>query len=339
MSETPPIDLDDAVRGGLRLPPAPADAAAASRVVLSSLTRFLNIFGDPWSILILRDVFLGISRFEAFQSRLGITRQTLSNRLRVFLDHGILKKVPYQQQPVRHAYRLTEKGRALGDFALMVWMWQTRWAGPYSMLPKPLRHTLCGGILVPQMVCAHCRSPVDLTDVAVSAGPGKVDQVRLEGRARRWAGNMTELQNDGGAQLLKGTYILGDRWNNLILASVLLGIRSFDEIGAALGISTNILSHRLKVCVDVGLLRKAAYNPAGRRFDYGLTEMSRELFPLFLSVACWSDAWLRPAGTAAPIWHHRACGERLEPIVTARCCAEVVRLSDIRFERGVETGR
>lgn len=338
MTEAPPIDLDialdDALRGGLRLPAEPDAAQAARQVVLSSLTRFLNIFGDPWSILLLRDVFLGVSRFEAFQSRLGITRQTLSSRLKDFVDNGILVRVPYQAQPVRYAYRLTDKGRALGDFAMMVWLWQTRWAGPYSMLPRPLRHRTCGGVLVPQMICGSCRSPVELSDVGVGAGPGIVEEVRLEGRGRRWAGNVTNRQADRGAHLLKGTYIMGDRWNNLILASVLLGVRSFDEMGAFLGISTNILSHRLRVCVEVGLLRKAAYNPAARRFDYGLTERSRELFPLFLSVTCWSDAWLRPApAAAAPVWHHTVCGETLEPVVTGRCCGGAVRLPDIHFVR------
>ena len=77
MTESPPFELDDSLRGGLRLPAEPEAAQAARRAVLSSLARFLNIFGDPWSILLLRDVFLGVSRFEAFQSRLGITRQTL----------------------------------------------------------------------------------------------------------------------------------------------------------------------------------------------------------------------------------------------------------------------
>ncbi len=305
---------------------------AASLVVLSSIARFIDIFGDPWSVLLLRDVYLGVTRFEEFQKHLGITRQTLSNRLQTFQDNGILVRVPYQDRPARYEYRLTEKGRELGDFALMIWVWQNRWAGPHSLLPRILRHRTCGYFLVPQMVCAACRSPLELADISVEAGPGRIEAPRLRGRGRRWAA--LEARRDGtpGQNLLKGTYVIGDRWSNLILASVLLGIRSFDAMVSVLGISTNILSHRLKICVEVGLLAEPTYNADARAYDYGLTGMSRELLPLFLSISEWSDRWLRPEGAALPVWRHDLCGNRLEPLVTGRCCGQPVHLADVRFQ-------
>ncbi len=314
-----------------RASPARPDQAA-SVVVLSSIARFIDIFGDPWSVLLVRDVYLGVTRFEDFQKNLGITRQTLSNRLQTFQRHGILVKVPYQDRPARYEYRLTEKGRALADFAMMIWVWQNRWAGPHSLLPRILHHRSCGYFLVPQMVCAECRSPLELADISVEAGPGRIEAPHLTGRGRRWAA--LEARRDGttSQNLLKGTYVIGDRWSNLILASVLLGIRSFDAMVSVLGISTNILSHRLKVCVEVGLLAEPTYNAEARAYDYGLTRMSRELLPLFLSISEWSDKWLRPEGVARPVWRHDLCGQRLTPLVTGRCCGQPVRLSDVRFQ-------
>lgn len=305
---------------------------AASLVVLSSIARFIDIFGDPWSVLLLRDVFLGVTRFEDFQKSLGITRQTLSNRLQTFQASGVLTRTLYQQRPKRYEYKLTDKGRDLGDFALMIWVWQNRWAGPHSLLPRVLRHRTCGNIIVPQMVCSACRSPLELADITVEAGPGRIEMPQLTGRGRRWAALEARHGAASNRNLLKGTYIVGDRWSNLILASVLLGIRSFDAMVALLGISTNILSHRLKACVEVGLLAEPSYNADTRTYDYSVTRMSRELLPLFLSISEWSDRWLHPEGAALPVWRHELCGHRLEPLVTARCCAEPALLSDIAFQ-------
>lgn len=303
----------------------------ANRTVLGSIARFLDIFGDPWSVLLLRDVFLGVTRFDEFHKSIGITRQTLSDRLRRFTDHAILTKVVYQERPLRHEYRLTEKGRALGDFALMIWVWQTRWSEKDSFLPRILWHHSCGGIMVPQMVCSTCKSPPALADISVTKGPGEIADRIISGGSRRWV-----ARGKGGLavpdqSLLRGTYILGDRWNNLILACALLGIRSFAAIVDTLGISTNVLAHRLKVCVEVGLLASSTYNHENRSYEYGLTRMTHEMLPVFLSISQWSDKWLRPPNVAVPIWYHSLCESPFESLVTGRCCGQPALLSEIKF--------
>jgi DNA-binding HxlR family transcriptional regulator len=75
------------------------------------VARALSVIGDRWTLLIVRDCFLGKSRFDEFQKSLGITRHLLSDRLKRLVDQGVLEKNPYQQNPVRYDYRLTEKGR------------------------------------------------------------------------------------------------------------------------------------------------------------------------------------------------------------------------------------
>lgn len=75
------------------------------------VARALSVIGDRWTLLIIRDCFLGKSRFDEFQKSLGLTRHLLSGRLKRLVDQGVLEKNPYQQNPVRYDYRLTEKGR------------------------------------------------------------------------------------------------------------------------------------------------------------------------------------------------------------------------------------
>src|SRR5690606_29419646 len=78
-----------------------------------SLARALSVIGDRWTLLVLRESFLGIRRFDEFEERLGVTRHVLANRLKKLTEAGVLNKVAYQQRPLRQEYRLTAKGRDL----------------------------------------------------------------------------------------------------------------------------------------------------------------------------------------------------------------------------------
>ena len=78
-----------------------------------SVARALSVVGDRWTLLILRDCFMGTKRFDKFQKQIGLSRHRLTDRLNKLVEHEILKKVPYQEKPVRHEYRLTERGKAL----------------------------------------------------------------------------------------------------------------------------------------------------------------------------------------------------------------------------------
>src|SRR5436305_5357242 len=78
-----------------------------------SVAQALEVVGEWWSLLIVRDVFLGVTRFDDFQQRLGISRNVLNQRLRRLVEQGVLFKVPYSERPPRFDYELTEKGRDL----------------------------------------------------------------------------------------------------------------------------------------------------------------------------------------------------------------------------------
>src|SRR5207249_8142736 len=92
-----------------------------------SVARALSVVGDRWTLLVLRDAFLGVRRFEDFHTDLGTTRHRLADRLRKLVDHGVLERVPYADRPRRFEYRLTEKGRDLYPVVVSLTRWGDRW--------------------------------------------------------------------------------------------------------------------------------------------------------------------------------------------------------------------
>ena len=139
-----------------------------------SVAQCLEVVGEWWSLLIVRDAFLGVRRFDDFQARLGISRNILNQRLTTLVDEGILARVPYQDNPPRSEYRLTPKGRDLWHVLTAMRQWGDRWAAPDGP-PLKMRHTTCGHVVKAVAVCSHCGEPLDLRSVTVEPGPGSVD--------------------------------------------------------------------------------------------------------------------------------------------------------------------
>lgn len=128
------------------------------------VARALSVLGDRWTLLILRDAFFGVRRFEAFQASLGISRTSLSERLQTLTDAGVLERRAYSERPVRHEYALTPRGRDLHGVMLMLAQWGNDLAG--APLTETI-HTTCGHLLRPVVTCADCGEPVRTRDVRV----------------------------------------------------------------------------------------------------------------------------------------------------------------------------
>jgi DNA-binding HxlR family transcriptional regulator len=137
-----------------------------------SVARTVAVIGDRWSLLILRDCFLKVRRFEQFQERLGVTRHVLADRLKKFVETGILERRPYQQRPVRHEYRLTDKGLAFYPVLQALIHWGDTHGSLGRARPVHYRHRTCGQLFDPVTVCSECGEPVAARDVTVEPGPG-----------------------------------------------------------------------------------------------------------------------------------------------------------------------
>lgn len=137
-----------------------------------SIQRTLDVIGDRWTLLILRDVFRGVRRFSRIHEDLGIAKNLLTDRLVALVDAGIVEKVPYQDRPVRHEYRLTDKGRALSPALLALMRWGDAWCRDEAA-PTELVHDECGTRLELQPWCTHCNEAVPPIRIRSRPGPGR----------------------------------------------------------------------------------------------------------------------------------------------------------------------
>ena len=140
-----------------------------------SVAQCLEVVGEWWSLLVLRDVFLGVSRFDDFQRRLGISRNVLTERLDHLVDHGVLERIPYQEHPVRHDYRLTAQGRDLWPVITAMREWGERYHPAPEGPRVELVHKACGRRMHVVETCSHCGERVKATDVRAVPGPAAAD--------------------------------------------------------------------------------------------------------------------------------------------------------------------
>ena len=144
-----------------------------------SMARTLAVIGDRWTLLILRECFLRVRRFDDFQERLGIGRPILTDRLRKLVDHFVLTKVAYQQKPTRYEYRLTPKGLDLYPEVLSIVHWGDVHLSGRKGRPVVHEHVACGHVFDPITTCSACAEALDPRDVRVLPGPGLRDARRL----------------------------------------------------------------------------------------------------------------------------------------------------------------
>ena len=139
-----------------------------------SVAQCLEVVGEWWSLLIVRDAFLGIGRFDELQARLGISRNILNQRLARLVEAGVLIKVPYTEHPPRFEYRLTDKGRDLWPVITTMRQWGDKYAAPNGV-PLQVVHKECGQVSQARLVCSACGEPIGPRDVKAIPGPGAVE--------------------------------------------------------------------------------------------------------------------------------------------------------------------
>ena len=140
--------------------------------VACSIARATDLFADAWTALIMRDVLLGVTRFDDIAEDLGISRKVLAARLARLVAEGVLARERYQDRPPRERYLATEKGAELYPVLLALMDWGDRWCATEAGPPVRLHHHACGRDTAPVTVCAHCREPLTVSDTEALPGPG-----------------------------------------------------------------------------------------------------------------------------------------------------------------------
>lgn len=136
-----------------------------------SVARALEVIGERWTILILRDAFLGVRRFDDFQRSLGVARNVLHTRLARLVEEGLLERRRYHERPERFEYRLTERGRDVWPVLVTLMKWGDRHFADHGP-PRLVLHDRCGGELTDRCTCERCGGDLTARDVTVRDGPG-----------------------------------------------------------------------------------------------------------------------------------------------------------------------
>lgn len=148
-------------------------AAVAHSESPAAVAASLDIVGERWSLLIVREAFLGARRFEEFQQRLGIARNMLATRLRTLVAAKVLNKRKYQDKPERFEYRLTQRGAELLPVLLALDTWGTKYL---KAARTEFRHIPCGSVTASETVCADCHQVITPFDMALVEPPAAVSE-------------------------------------------------------------------------------------------------------------------------------------------------------------------
>ena len=136
-----------------------------------SVAKSLELIGERWTMLVVREVFLGNRRFDEMAARLDIARNVLTNRLQRLVEEGVLEKVRYQERPERFEYRLTEKGIDLWPVMVSLIQFGDRYYAPEGP-PLILMHKDCGGTVDSHRICSVCGERLSARAVTARPGPG-----------------------------------------------------------------------------------------------------------------------------------------------------------------------
>jgi DNA-binding HxlR family transcriptional regulator len=302
-------------------------------IIDASMAAGLDVVGDRWVLLILRDAFLGRTRFEQFRAHTGASRTTLTRRLESLLNADVLCKRSYGK---RFDYKLTEKGLGLFAPSLLSWSWESSWTDVSpDVLPVSLFHTECGHSLNPNAVCAHCQQPLEVGDVSWPELSKELDNqfAAMESFNKRRV--RTSAATD--SQDLSLAYVsdlIGDRWTLLILIAAFLGENRYDGFQKKLNIASNILTDRLNLLVDVSVFEKQSYQENPPRYEYRLTQKGKSLYPLVMTIRQWVLDWL-PESSENLI--HKQCGQSLKIEVLCGGCGQAPNIKNVERRRGDPT--
>jgi DNA-binding HxlR family transcriptional regulator len=142
-----------------------------------SIAKTLAFLGERWTLLVMRELFLGQRRFDRIQAELGIASNVLSERLATLTGEGIVTRHRYSEHPERHEYRLTAKGREFQPVLLELMKWGDRHTASHGP-PRVIIHEDCGHAIEPVQTCSHCGGELTPRNVRTELGPGSTSEQR-----------------------------------------------------------------------------------------------------------------------------------------------------------------
>jgi DNA-binding HxlR family transcriptional regulator len=295
-----------------------------------SVGRTVGILSDSWAFLVLRESYFAATRFETFQSALGIPRATLTQRLRNLTAKGLLRSVVYSQRPKRCEYRLTQMGIELYPVMMALLAFGDKWLKKTAKPPIYLVHNLCGRICRPTVACSACKDEVSVKTVSYRDGPGAGVTVVVDAKRNRRLSDPTVLDRGRPSSVSQTLKVIGDRWSFMVIREAFFGVRRFDDMQSKLGIAPNILTDRLDRLVGEGIFVRRKYQDQPERYEYPLTKKGKDLYGPLIAMMRWGDDWLS-GGKPPLILTHKGCGHDFEPTVVCDHCREPLRAKEMSY--------
>lgn len=279
----------------------------------------LQVVGDPWSFLILQEAFFGVRRFGEFQRNLSIAKNTLTDRLNMLVDYGLLERRPSPDRSDLHEYRLTKRGLDTYPYALTLMKWGDDWLEGEA--PVVLKHTSCGKTLRPKAVCSHCRRELHVDDIRIDLSD--IAKTTREDVAPVRVSSRPELYTSGRPTSVSRTLaLIGDRWGFFILWVALAGVTKFEHFRSILGVARTTLTARLNHLVANGLLERSQYQSRPPRYEYRLNKRGKAICPVLLTLNEWG--WRSTSKTTRnPSVFHLSCAQPLHVDVVCDSCEKV----------------
>lgn len=296
-----------------------------------SVRRTVNIIGDGWTFMILRECYFGIRRFQDFQEILGIPRGTLTSRLNALVNENILKRTTADPTKKRLEYRLTEQGIDLYKVMIALMSFGDKWIEASPKQPLKLKHKICNHESHPFVGCPHCRQEISASEVTYRNGPGYGHEPAYPGPKLRKSADPLLIEKRRPSSVARALRTIGDQWGFMVLREAFFKVRRFDQIQNKLGISPNTLTNRLNHFLHEGMFQKVQYQSNPDRFEYRLTPKGRAIFSSFMAMLAWGDKWLSKDGPPI-ILKHEKCGHDFAPIVMCDFCKNEIHAKDMHYD-------
>lgn len=309
-----------------------ASRVGVKRVVLTerncSVARTVSILSDAWTFLVIREAFFGAQRFEEFRSSLGISRSTLTDRLRRLTREEILREASYSDTSSRVEYKLTKSGVDLYPTFIALMQFGDQWLADPKGAPLQLVHEQCNCVSKPFVSCSCCKGRVPAKHVTYRDGPGAgKTPIEPTRRSRRAADDFTLGRPSSVSRALE---VIGDRWSFLVLREAFFGARRFDKLQVELNIASNILTDRLARLVERGIFKKHKYQSLPPRHEYLLTPMGMDLYGPLIMMMAWGDRW-RADSQPPLILKHHDCGRDFTPVVICNRCEKPISAHTMKY--------
>ena len=294
----------------------------ASGSAEASLADLLGLLVDEWSLLVIQRLLLGDRRYRDLHAHLPISHAVLTSRLRRLEESGVLTHTD-------HDYAVTPAGAGLWPVLLAMWDWERRWGADGASLPVP-RHTDCGAELRPNACCAHCGEPVVFGEVDVEWGDAGGWAVSLPGARRRPHARVSP----SGSRVWftpEVFAVVGNRWSLAVVIGALWGMRRFRDFHIGLAIPPAVLTDRLHLLTEAGILATTPSSARADWWDYRPTPRAQELALFFLLALGWAARWWPHTREVLTVTHRR-CAAPLRLLLTCAACGATVTGASVRVD-------